>query len=378
MYTHNVLVPDPIQFDRYGNPLYQNPSSISVNQQGNIHQNSPPMQAAIAPQNIQQPIFNHQLSPLIPAITREDMYKRVKKLDPNTVKQLLFYESLLIGSIKLFYDFEDDDAYNFLADSLIIKQQPTTQLDYLINLKTYCSLPDSFLKWFSEDLRAGLYFASHVDLQWVQDCYYGGKDFLKWITSIIKVSNLEVVESSISIKPNLNTDQHLRESNLKHLALMKKQYLDFRTADKKIDWLSLKDAEQVQWAYDYLIEHEKVIFNGVFYPKSVNDKYYLILATLDVSDNKKIKHKVPNGKNTLTFTDREFFIYKMRRAWNSILNTRKKNEQKNNRAIVTNQVNYDRLLTLCSSNNSPVTPTKMVNKLIEDKYLLMSEYLKTT
>lgn len=306
-------------------------------------------------------------------IKRDDLYKRVKKLGVDSVKQLLFYESIMINNIRLFINFDEEDAYNFLTDQLNLQSDPISKLDHLISIKTYGSIPDSFLNWFSDDLRAGLYFSSFVNLEWFQDSFYGETEFLSWIKSIIKVSKL-TIERSISISPNVSADQNSREANIKNLSQMKKMYLTNQTKSRKLKWFDETDADQIIWAYDYLYDRNKIIFKGVFFPKTVKDKYNLVLASIDIADDTDKKFPVPNGANILTLTQRGLFIYKMHRAWDSILSTRKKVENKSKRSITVNQSNFESLSKL--SSYYKLTPMKMVNKLIDDKFSLIDDSSK--
>lgn len=302
----------------------------------------------------------------IPSVKRDVIYKKLKKLGVDSAKQLLFYESILMNNGRFFIEFDEEDTYNFLTDKIMLEPNPISKLDYLVSIKTYGSIPDSFLNWFSNDLRAGIYFSSFVSFDWFDGSLYGEAEFLYWIKSIIKVSKL-TVENNINIDINISNNQYLRENNIKNLVLMKKNYLNTRTKIKKMKWLDEADAEQIDWAYEYLIDNGIVVFNGNFFPKTVKDKYNVVLAKIDLANDEKIEREILNGKNTLAFTQRGFCIYKMRKAWNSILGTRKKAEQKDKRSITVNQSNYDKLLKL-GTHYDLTTSNKVINKLITDEY----------
>ncbi|MGP5436402.1 hypothetical protein [Psychrobacter alimentarius] len=325
---------------------------------------------AVLPANLGLVKYEHPSPQLNSIMKRDDIYRKVKKLSVDSVKQLLFYESIMMNNIRLFINFDEEDAYNFLTDQLNLQPDPISKLDHLISIKTYGSIPDSFLNWFSDDLRAGLYFSSFVNLEWFQDSFYGETEFLNWIKSIIKISKL-TIEESISISPNVSTDQNFREANIKNLSQMKKMYLTNQIKTRKIKWFDEMDKDQVNWAYDYFCDRDRIIFKGVFFPKTVKDKYNLVLASLDIADDADEKFSVSNGANTLTLTQRDFFIYKMRRAWDSILNTRKKVEQKSKRLITVDKSNFESFSIL--STHYKLKPTKMVNKLIEDAFLLIND-----
>lgn len=328
---------------------------------------------AVLPANLGLVKYEHPSPQLNSIMKRDDIYKKVKKLSVDSVKQLLFYESIMMNNIRLFINFDEEDAYNFLTDQLNLQSDPISKLDHLVSIKTYGSIPDSFLNWFSDDLRAGLYFSSFVNLEWFQDSFYGETEFLNWIKSIIKVSKL-TIEGSISISPNVSTDQNLKETNIKSLSQMKKMYLSNQTKTRKMKWFDETDANQVSWAYDYLYDRDKIIFKGVFFPKTVKDKYNLVLASIDIADDTDEKFPVPNGANTLTLTQRGLFIYKMHRAWDSILSTRKKVENKSKRSITVNQSNFESLSKM--SSYYKLTPTKMINKLIDNEFSLIDDNLK--
>lgn len=317
--------------------------------------------------------YEHPSPQFNSTMKRDDIYKKVKKLGVDSVKQLLFYESIMMNNIRLFINFDEEDAYNFLTDQLNLQSDPIFRLDHLVSIKTYGSIPNSFLNWFSDDLRAGLYFSSFVNLEWFQDSFYGETEFLNWIKSIIKVSKL-TIEVSISISPNVSTDQNSREANIKNLSQMKKMYLSNQTKTRKMKWFDETDANQVSWAYDYLYDRDKIIFKGVFFPKTVKDKYNLVLASIDIADDTDENFPVPNGANTLILTQRGLFIYKMHRAWDSILSTRKKVENKSKRSITFNQSNFESLSKL--SSYYKLTPVKMVNKLIDDEFSLIDDNSK--
>lgn len=299
-------------------------------------------------------------------IKRDEVYKKVKRLDVDSVKQFLLYESIIDGSFRFFINFDEADAYNLLIDKLIKLDDPIGKIDYLASLKTDISIPNSLLNWFSEDLRAGLYFASFIDLASFSNYFYGGVEFLYWMKSIIKVSILAMEEDGrISIKIDLL--ETLREENIKNLMIMKVNYLQNRTKYNQMDWFDERDDEQVHWGYNYLSERKIILFDSIFYAKTVSDDYNLVLASIDVLPNSIKEHTVPNGVNKLNFTRRELLVYKMHRAWNSILSTRKKTEQKSKRSITVNQSNYDKLLKL-GTHHDLTTSNKVINKLITDEY----------
>ena len=303
----------------------------------------------------------------IPVVKRDEIYKTVKKLDVDTVKQFLLYESIIDGSSRFFINFDESDAYNYLTNKLIRLDKPYDKLDYLALLKSEISIPNSFLDWFSDDLRAGLNLASRISLSTFGNCYYGELEFLYWIKSVIKVSILTMSgDEKITIK--IDIVENSIEKSIDNLMFMKMHYLKNRT---KTDWLNEKDTEQVKCAYNYLSERKIILFDGVFFPKTISDEYNLVLASIDVLPNTIKEHTVPNGANKLNFTRRELLVYKMCRAWDSILGTRKRAEQKSKRVISVNQSNFESLLKL--STHYKLTPTKMLNKLIEDQYSLLDD-----
>lgn len=311
----------------------------------------------------------NNLSKTVPVVNREDIYKKVRKLGVDSAKQLLFYESVLINDIRFFIDFDEEDTYNFLTDQIMLQSNPISRLDHLVSIKTYGSIPDSFLNWFSDDLRAGLYLLSFFkELKESQNHFYGETEFLNWLKSIIKITEIVISDQNF-IRINVSTDQLIRRENIENLMIMRKMYLKDRINLRKISWLDEGNIEQVNWAYDYISNHKKIVFEDVFFSKTMKDKFNLILASIDSLDDIVENHTVPNGANTLTLTQRGLFIYKMRRAWDSVLSTRKKVEKKSERSITVNQNNFENLSKL--STLYKLTPTKMVNKLIEDEFSLI-------
>ena len=302
----------------------------------------------------------------------------LKKTNIEDMRFLLIYLNIelrygeYINTEELLNIYNNNHSYIYscFKHYLSSNYSPKNTLDKLIRFKNSSLIPDCYLTWFSDDLRATLFIGNITNYDYRELTFYGYEDYLNFIKLTNKILSIELKNygnSTIAIShiiPNSETSNI--ENNIEKLKYIKKTYLENRLPSKLVKWLYSEDNKQIQWAYDYLDTRELLIMKGIFYPKSNDEMYQLILATLDAKNNKDKTHEVKNGKNASILGERDFLIHQMRKAWNSILDTERKFKDKDKRMITVYQNNYENLLSL--SVKLKIPPNKIVNNLINEKF----------
>ncbi len=317
---------------------------------------------------------SHTSSPTLPPpedreVVKKRLHRKLKDFSEEDLRVFYFLELRLSNIWGQYVHYDKVDLQHFLVSQLLnYYPHSDTQLDYLVSIKTHHTTPNHYLTWLSNDFRASLFFGTYLEYDLSSVTLYGENYYIKFIHYMMKISSIFIDHDNvIHVKEidfrNNTPAQFITTQNLEEV---KRYYLKNRTPLKLLKWLNIKDEEQIDWAYDYLLERENIILNEIFYPKNSLEKYNLILASFDSFDTTEKQHKVKNGSNTLALSDREFKIYKIRRAWNSILNTKKKVNEKTNRIITVYEKNYDKLLQLSKYTNT--SPSKYINKFINDEY----------
>ena len=143
-----------------------------------------------------------------------------------------------------------------------------------------------------------------------------------------------------------------------------------RTQDKDLRWLKSSDDEQVEWAYSYLYNatNESILLQGIFFPETIEEKYELILAHLDMLSN--IERPYIGTKEKKGFSERSYTLYSMKKAWDGQKHYSQK-KQVENGSIKIYKKNQDKLEALMAY--SGFTANKMINRSIEQMYAQLIE-----
>ena len=86
---------------------------------------------------------------------------------------------------------------------------------------------------------------------------------------------------------------------------------------EKFDWIDPKNDQMIDWVYKYLSGkgREHIILKGVFFPENTQEKYELILASLDALSN--VDDPSIGTKNKKGFSLRAYVLFSMEKAWRS-------------------------------------------------------------
>lgn len=301
-------------------------------------------------------------------LVKRKIQKTLKEFSESDLRVFYYLEVAINNNWHDFVNYNEVDLRHFLIQEMFNYISPEMQLEKLINIKTYHIVPDFYLRWVLEDVRASLFFGTYLGYNFSCMALYGRSEYLEFIKNIIKTSTIHNEQGVTRIYPMDIHCPDLLDVNIHNLDNLKWLYLNHKVKNKSLKWFDEKNEEQIEWAYDYLREtQEKLILTDIFFPKDIKDKYYLILASLDVLSNRNSEmYEVKNGKKTMYLGKRDFCIYQMRRAWNSILFTKKKNEEAEKLIIKVQKNNYEKLEKL--SKYFKTSNNKLINKFITSEY----------
>lgn len=300
----------------------------------------------------------------------EDFYKSLRNLSVHDAKSLLYIENALTNKSFENLEYDNDDYRNLLIVRLKNWQSPIDRYNFLIKCKAEGQLPEKYLEWFKNDLRCALVLTSLISHLLSNEAYKGKEELINAITDFLRY-NMAYFNS------NIDTNRFYLERTLSsgdwkvsYLLPFKSTYLKNRTQDKDLRWLKSSDDEQVEWAYSYLYNatNESILLQGIFFPETIEEKYELILAHLDMLSN--IERPYIGTKEKKGFSERSYTLYSMKKAWEGQKHYSQK-KQVENGSIKIYKKNQDKLEALMAY--SGFTANKMINRSIEQMYAQLIE-----
>lgn len=299
----------------------------------------------------------------------EIFHNTLNKLNSHDAKSLLYIKNFLLDKKWENIALDKDDYKNLLIDHLKSCTNPIESLNDLIRYKIENHVPEEYLEWFKNDLRCSLFLA-HLVIESIEDNSYKGRDeLLKGITDYLRY---DIHMFNFYYYPNLPhylyKSDRLGEWKTVHLLNVKSMYLKNRTEDKTLKWIDRYNEEQINWIYKYLSKksNQYILLKGVFFPESTEEKYELILASLDVLSN--VESVTTGTKNRKGFSLRKYVLFSMKNAWDGkqLYSTKTCSSDELNVKIY--KKNIERLKFLLEKND--LNANKFINKLIEESYEL--------
>lgn len=222
----------------------------------------------------------------------ESFYRTIQNLNEDECKSLVFAYNSYFGIKPPDSQLDKGSYKSFLVKIFEMQQNPIKFYDELMQFKTNNQLPDSLLGWLKEDLRSALHFAYLVRHTLSNKALVGGKELVNYILHYLKYEVTHFNDTNIEF-PDYANDVYLDEHPLiGKFETVKSHYFSNR-AKKEIDWLEGDNSDQIEWAYNYLSSDKRdyLILQNIFIPVSLEDKYNLILASLDVLSNVKYTYE---------------------------------------------------------------------------------------
>lgn len=332
--------------------------------------------------------------------TREQFNSRINQIDVYSAKILLHVENFLVNGSWDNIKYDDVDYVNLLQSYLSEYTDPMQRYDDLIKYKTDYLLSDYYIKWFGSDLRRSLFVASLFERRFKGKIYQGEIELLEAVSDYIRYKPpISMVWHRLPAYQLVSRVDFKEDIKVRQIKLIKSTYFDNCVSDKDIKWIVPSDAEQIEWAYDYLEkekrrekekqnkkdgsiaedeEEENNIDEGgneesyiplkrVFFPQNTQEKYELILATIDRISNVENPPFLTNASGS--YSERAYVLHKMQNAWNSRKGPSDKVISSNEVAVKLSKKSRDTLNKL--PGNSKAEIDKFINKCIE-------EYVKKT
>lgn len=218
--------------------------------------------------------------------------RTIQNLNEDECKSLVFAYHSYFGIKPLDSQLDKGSYKSFLVKIFEMQQNPIKFYDELMQFKTSNQLPDSLLGWLKEDLRSALHFAYLVRDTLSNKALVGDKELVNYILHYLKYEVTHFNDTNIEF-PDYANDVYLDEHPLiGKFETVKSHYFSNR-AKKEIDWLEGDNSDQIEWAYNYLSSDKRdhLILQNIFIPVSLEDKYNLILASLDVLSNVKYTYE---------------------------------------------------------------------------------------
>ncbi|MBB3107400.1 hypothetical protein FHS24_001925 [Psychrobacter luti] len=295
----------------------------------------------------------------------EDFHKGLSKIGESDAKSLLYIKNYFQGRSWENISFDGDDYANQLIFHLKYCDNPLEEFNNLVRYKIDNILPETYLEWFKNDLRCSLFLAHLINHLMVHEAYKGRQELIQAVADFLRY--------------NIYFFNNEYMGNLPHYSLVLQRYGDQRTASietvksvylknrtENFDWIDPKNDQMIDWSYKYLCGkgREYIILKGIFFPENTQEKYELILASLDVLSN--VDDRSIGTKNKKGFSLRAYVLFSMEKAWRSQKQYAKERPSSENDSVKIYKPNIPKLEALMAY--SGLTLKQMVNNSIEQMY----------
>ena len=294
----------------------------------------------------------------------EEFYKELSKIGESDAKSLLYIKNYFQGRSWENISFDGDDYGNQLIFHLQHCDKPLEEFNKLIRYKIDNILPGTYLDWFKNDLRCSLFLAHLIKHLIVQSAYKGRRELIEAVTDFLRFDiYMFNHEYSQNMPRYFFYYNRVGEQKTVNILFVKSIYMKNRT--ENYDWIEPTNDQMIDWIYRYLSKkgHEHIILKGIFFPENTQEKYELILASLDVLSN--IEDPSIGTKSKKGFSQRAYVLSSMKKAWDGRKHTDTENEVKKG-YIKIYKPNLPKLEALRAF--SSFTANELVNKSIEQMY----------
>lgn len=305
----------------------------------------------------------------------EDFYKTIGSFNDEDCKNLVFAHNAYLGNLSTNIEFDKGAFKSTLISIFKSQPYPISYFHELMQFKINNQLPDSSLNWIKGDLRSALHIAYLVQGFFYNKTMVGGNELIVHILNYLKHDTINFNYAPLILPYYANPVDVNNHPLIGVIETVKSNYFRNRT-DREIKWLKGDDSEQVEWAYNYLSSEKRdhLILQNVFIPVSIEDKYNLILASLDVLSNIKYTYEILTKNIDMSdptidlesiaeISYRAKIIENMKDAW-AKFSTSNKNEDLSEVKIY--KKNQDQLDSIMKAKGT--TANKVISQIIEDEY----------
>ncbi|MGO2997602.1 MAG: hypothetical protein ACTIDV_06250 [Moraxellaceae bacterium] len=305
----------------------------------------------------------------------EDFYNTIGRFNEDDCKSLVFAHNMYWGNLPANIEFDKGAFKSTLISIFKSQPYPIPYFHELMRFKINNQLPDSSLNWIKGDLRNALHIAYLVQGIFHNKTMVGGTELVSHISNYLKYNVMHFNYNPLTLPYYANYVDVNTHPLIGVIETVKSSYFRNRT-DREIKWLKGDDSDQIEWAYNYLSSDKRdhLILQDIFIPSSIEDKYNLILASLDVLSNAKytyeavtqnidISDPTVNLESISEISYRAKIIDNMKDAW-AKFSTSNKNEDL--REVKIYKKNQDQLDSIMKAKGT--TANKVISQIIEDEY----------
>lgn len=305
----------------------------------------------------------------------EDFYNTIGRFNEDDCKSLVFAHNIYWGNASANMELDKGAFKSTLISIFKSQPYPIPYFHDLMQFKINNQLPDSSLNWIKDDLCNALHIAYLVQSIFYDKTMVGGTELISHISNYLKYEVMHFNYTPLTLPYYANPVDVNNHSLIGRIETIKSSYFRNRT-DREIKWLKGDDSDQIEWAYNYLSSDKRdyLILQKVFIPSSLEDKYNLILASLDILSN--VKYTYETSTQDIDMSDpkidlesiaeisyRAKIIENMKDAW-AKFSTSNKNEDLSEVKIY--KKNQDQLDSIMKAKGT--TANKVISQIIEDEY----------
>lgn len=297
----------------------------------------------------------------------DNFFSFLKKISDREAMSLLHARDIIENNSRTLKIFNTNDYKTLLIDYLHNHPDPIQEYIKLFHYKLNNFLPEIYLGWFEDNLRHSLFLAHLIENRLKDQAYTGKHELLELVINYL-LYNINSFDRSY--KRNLpaysafiawEADKGIATG----IIYVKSTYLKNCAESRDTKWIDVHNHNQINWIYEYLdrVDSQHIILKDTFFPESIEEKYELILASLDVLSN--VESPEIGTKNKKGFSSRSYILYSMKKAWDGQKQyvTKSKVSESSIKIYKKNQAKLDKLIAF-----SGFTAQKIINNSIEQMY----------
>ena len=305
----------------------------------------------------------------------EDFYNTIGRFNEDDCKSLVFAHNMYWGNLPANIEFDKGAFKSTLISIFKSQPYPIPYFHDLMQFKINNQLPDSSLNWIKDDLRNALHIAYLVQSIFYNKTIVGGNELIVHILNYLKYETINFNYTPLTLPYYANPVDVNTHPLIGVIETVKSNYFRNRTG-REIKWLKGDDSEQIEWAYNYLSSEKRdhLILQNAFIPSSLEDKYNLILASLDVLSNAEYTYEVftqdidvndptVDLESIPEISHRTKIIENMKDAWSKISASNKNEDLSEVRIYKKNQDQLDSIIKAKGT-----TANKVISQIIENEY----------
>lgn len=306
----------------------------------------------------------------------ENLYNKIERFSENECKSIVIAHDMYSGNLLTNMNLDKGSFKSILISIFKSQQYPILYFHELVKFKANNQLPDSSLNWVKYDLRCALYVAHLMQNNLENRVFVGGIELTDYIADYLKYENINFNYSDLNL-PSYKNISPIKEGNIAWRIESIKSYYFSNHIDDEMKWFKNDDEKQIEWAYKYLSQDKRnyLILQGNFKTVSLEDKYNLILASLDVLSNadytyeiftKNIDTRDPNFDFELipVISYRAKVIENMKDAWDKFSVSNKNGELSKVEIYKKNQNQLEAIMKFKETTSSK----KALGEIIEDAH----------